>query len=148
MTTQNFPRHLLRSLLFLLLIFVLSGCLSPVALNRAVVVYDEAVIKAMSEQLLINIARARHHQPLHFTRVSNIAATFDFRFSAGASPALTGDAGSALVPIFGGSVAENPTISIVPIQGEEFTRRLLTPFHHSKLALLLRQHFYIFACAC
>ncbi len=143
MTIQRVPRHLLHSLLFLLLIFMLSGCLSPIVLNRAVVVYDEAVTTAMSEQLLINIARAQHHQPLHFTRVSNIAATFDFRFSAGATPALTGDAGSALVPIFGGSVAENPTISIVPIQGEEFTKRLLTPFHHSKLALLLRQHFDI-----
>jgi len=143
MKTKSYTRDLLRSLLFLLLVFMLSGCLSPIALNRAVVVYDEAVTTAMSEQLLINIARARHHQPLHFTRVSNIAATFDFRFSAGASPALTGDAGSALVPIFGGSVAENPTISIVPIEGEEFTKRLLTPFHYSKLALLLRQHFDI-----
>ena len=143
MTIQSVPQHLLHSLLLLLLIFMLSGCLSPIALNRAVVVYDEAVASSMSEQLLINIARAQHHQPLHFTRVSNIAATFDFRFSAGASPALTGDAGSALVPIFGGSMAENPTISIVPIQGDEFTKRLLTPFHHSKLALLLRQHFDI-----
>ncbi len=79
MKIQSYLQHSLRSLLFLLLIFVLSGCLSPVALNRAVVVYDEAVTKAMSEQLLINIARSRHHQPLHFTRVSNIAATFDFR---------------------------------------------------------------------
>ena len=141
MNIQSFSRHLMRSLLFLLLIFLLSGCLSPIALNRAVVVYDEAVASSMSEQLLINIARAQHHQPLHFTRVSSIAATFDFRFSAGATPALTGDAGGALVPTFGGSIAENPTISIVPIQGEEFTKRLLTPFHHSKLALLLRQHF-------
>jgi hypothetical protein len=31
------------------------------------------------------------------------------------------------MPIFGGSVAENPTISIAPIEGEEFTKRLLTP---------------------
>ena len=32
------------------------------------------------------------------------------------------------MPIFGGAVAENPTISIVPIEGEEFTKRLLTRF--------------------
>ncbi len=112
-------------------------------INWAVVVYDEAVTNAESEQLLINIARAQHHESIHFTRVSNIAATFDFRFSAGATPALTGDAGRALVPIFGGSVAENPTISIAPIERKEFTKRLLTPIHHSKLALLLRQHFDI-----
>ncbi len=141
MKTQSLLSHFLRLLLLLLLLSMLFGCLSPITLNRAVVVYDEAVASAESKQLLTNIARAQHHEPIHFTRVSNIAATFDFRFSAGATPALTGDAGRALVPIFGGSVAENPTFSIVPIGGEEFTKRLLTPFHQNKLTLLLRQHF-------
>jgi len=122
---------------------MLTGCLSPVTLNRAVTTYDEAVTDAVSKQLLTNIARAHRHQPIHFTSVSNIAATFDFRVNAGASPALTGDVGSTLVPTFGGSVAENPTISIVPIEGEEFTKRLLTPFQETKFILLLRQRFDI-----
>ena len=120
-----------------------TGCLSPITLNRAVTAYDEAVTEALSKQLLINIARAHQHQPIHFTGVSNIAATFDFRFSAGATPALTGDASRALMPIFGGSVAENPTISIAPIEGEEFTQRLLTPFQETKFMLLLRQRYDI-----
>ncbi len=120
-----------------------TGCLSPITLNRAVTAYDEAVTEALSKQLLINIARAHQHQPIHFTGVSNIAATFDFRVSAGATPALTGEAGRALMPIFGGSVAENPTISMVPIEGEEFTKRLLTPFQETKLMLLLRQRYDI-----
>ncbi|MCP5242411.1 MAG: hypothetical protein H6940_03065 [Burkholderiales bacterium] len=122
-------------------ILLLTGCLSPITLNRAVLVYDEAVTKAESEQLLINIARAQHHEPIHFTRVPNIAATFDFRVNAGGTPALTGDSGGLLMPLFGGSVAENPTFTIIPIEGEEFTKRLLTPFHQNKLTLLLRQHF-------
>jgi hypothetical protein len=120
-----------------------TGCLSPITLNRAVTTYDEAITDAISKQLLINIARAHQHQPIHFTGVSNIAATFDFRVSAGATPAFTGDAGRALIPIFGGSVAENPTISIVPIEGEEFTKRLLTPYQETKLLLLLRQRYDI-----
>lgn len=118
---------------------LLAGCLSPPTLHRAVLAYDDAVHQALSKQLLINIARAEHHQPIHFTGVSNIAATFDFRFTAGATPTLTGDAGRTLMPLFGGSIAENPTISIAPIEGEDFTRRLLTPFHEQKLLLLLRQ---------
>ena len=122
---------------------LLSGCLSPITLNRAVTAYDQAVTDAISKQLLINIARAHQHQPIHFTGVSNIAATFDFRVSAGATPALTGESSKALMPIFGGSVAENPTISIVPIEGEEFTKRLLTPFQETKFTLLLRQRFDI-----
>jgi hypothetical protein len=117
----------------------MTGCLSPITLNRAVTAYDEAITNAISKQLLINIARAHQHQPIHFTGVSNIAATFDFRMSAGATPAFTGEAGRALMPIFGGSVAENPTISIVPIEGEDFTKRLLTPYQETKLLLLLRQ---------
>ncbi len=122
---------------------MLSGCLSPITLNRAVTSYDEAVTEAVSKQLLINIARAHRHQPIHFTGVSNIAATFDFRVNAGATPALTGDVATTLVPNFGGSMAENPTISIVPIEGEEFTKRLLTPFQETKFILLLRQRFDI-----
>jgi hypothetical protein len=117
----------------------LPGCLSPVTLTRAVIAYDDAITESQSKQLLVNIARAQHHQPIHFTGVSNVAATFDFRFTAGATPAFTGDASRAILPIIGGSVAENPTISIAPIEGEEFTQRLLTPFHESKLTLLLRQ---------
>lgn len=117
----------------------LAGCVSPPALDRAVIEYDKATNDVLAKQLLLNIARAHQHQPLHFTGVSNIAATFNFQLNAGATPALTGPTGSLLTPVFGGSLSENPTISIVPIEGEEFTRRLLTPFQESKLTMLLRQ---------
>jgi hypothetical protein len=116
-----------------------SGCVSTIALDRAVVAYDKTTAEIVSKQLLLNIARARHNQPLHFTGISNITATYNFSFTAGATPALTGARGSLLVPFFGGSVAENPTISIAPMQGEEFTQRLLTPFPEQKLTMLLRQ---------
>lgn len=129
----------LRRLAGLVAVLSLAGCLSPPTLTRAVISYDSAMTDSISKQLLINIARAHHHQPVHFTGVSNVAATFDFRISAGATPALTGDNGKALLPVFGGSVSENPTISIAPIEGEDFTRRLLTPFQETKFTLLLRQ---------
>ena len=131
----------LRLLLCVVILGILAGCVSPMALNRAVIAYDDAVTDALSQQLLINIVRAHHRQPVHFTGVSNIAATFNFQANAGATPALGGLAGTSLLPVFGGSVSENPTISIVPIEGEDFTKRLLTPFPQSKLTLLLRQRF-------
>ncbi len=142
-TNVFYDRRPLRWLLCVVSLIALSGCVSPVALNRAVVAYDVAIVNATSKQLLMNIARAHHHQPIHFSGVSNVAATFDFRFNAGGTPATGGIAGAVLMPIFGGSVAENPTISIVPIEGEEFTKRLLAPFQQSKLTLLLRQRYDI-----
>ncbi len=81
---------------------ILSGCLSPITLTRAVIAYDGAITESQSKQQLVNIARAQHHQPIHFAGVSNVAATFDFRFTAAATPALTGDASRTILPVIGG----------------------------------------------
>lgn len=132
-------RVIANKLMILLTLIALPGCFSPLALDKAVIEYDKTTTDILSKQLLLNIARAHQHQPLHFTGVSNIAATFNFQFNAGATPAFTGPTGSLLTPVFGGTLSENPTISIVPIEGEEFTRRLLTPFQENKLTMLLRQ---------
>lgn len=127
---------------FLYLCFsALSGCLAPPTLEGDVLNYDRTSNNSLSRQLLLNIARARHHDPIHFTGISNIAATYNFQMSAGVTPALTGESGGLLTPVFGIGAAENPTISIVPIEGEEFTKRLLIPFTADKLALLLQQHY-------
>ncbi len=138
--TSTYPliKSSVRSLT-LLALCGLQGCLSPMALDHAVIEYDKTTTDILSKLILLNIARSHQHQPMHFTGVSNIAATFNFQFNAGATPALTGENGALMTPVFGGTVSENPTISIVPIEGEEFTRRLLTPFQESKLTMLLRQ---------
>jgi hypothetical protein len=116
-----------------------AGCASMVALDRAVLVYDRTDAQAVAQLLLLNIARARQNQPVHFTSVSSIAATYRLSVAAGLGPAMTGDRGALLLPTLGGSAEENPTLSIAPMQGEEFTQRLLTPFEERKLTLLLRQ---------
>lgn len=117
----------------------LSGCLAPTALDHAVLAYNEAATDIIDKQILLNIARAARHQPIHFTALSSIAATYNVTFNAGATPALTGNSGGLMMPVFGGSVAENPTVSIVPVEGEAFTKRMLAPLQENKLTLLLRQ---------
>ena len=120
-------------------VFLISGCASNIALDHAVIAYDTTTANSISKQLLLNIARARHNQPMHFTAISNIAATYKFTVNAGVGGAVTGERGSLLVPLIGSSAEENPTISISPMQGDEFTQRLLTPFQEQRLTLLLRQ---------
>lgn len=113
-----------------------TGCVSPMALHHAVLAYDRTVEQVTSEELLLNIVRARFYQPLHFTKVSSVAATFDFRVSAGIAPP-EGDARGLVGPLFSATAAENPTITIVPIDGEEFTTRLLTPLDETRFLRLL-----------
>ena len=117
----------------------LVGCASTVPLDHAVVAYDLTTAESVEEQLLLNIARARNNQPIHFTAVSSIAATYRLTTNAGIGPALTGSRGGLVVPLLGASSESSPTISIAPMQGDEFTQRLLTPFREGQLTLLLRQ---------
>jgi hypothetical protein len=55
------------------------------------------------------------------------------------TPALTGNKGFLVVPFLGGATEENPTLTISPMQGEEFTQRLLTPLPQAKITALLEQ---------
>ena len=132
--------HFLRFVALIILSQGLSGCLSPLALDNMSLAYNEATANDISKQLLLNIARAQHNEPIHFSGISNIAATLNFQANIGATPALTGNNGSALMPFFGVGAAENPTISIVPMQGAEFTKRLLAPMTEDQLSQLLRQN--------
>ena len=117
-----------------------SGCVSPVAMHRAVLEYDWTVNRIETELLLLNIARTRYHEPIHFTAVSNIAATFDFRVNTGITGLLAGTpAADSLALTLGSSAAENPTVTIIPIQGKEFTKRLLTPITEDTIFFLAQQ---------
>lgn len=127
-------------------LLLLAGCLSPIALHRAVLEYDRTVSQVEAELLLLNIARARHHRPVHFTAVSSVAATFDFRTTAGVRGGFGSVVEAAERPLtleYGTSVAENPTVTIVPIAGEEFTKRILRPLEESHVDFLAHQGFDI-----
>ncbi len=87
-----------------------AGCLAPRTLNQVVMAYDRSVTEGLVEQMLLNVARAVHREPIHFTAVSNIAATYDLRFSAGATPPLGGLDGGCPLPRF----LERPSLRTLP----------------------------------
>lgn len=118
----------------------LAGCLGPVALHQAVLKYDESVSRVEREMLLLNIARTHRNVPTHFTVTPSIAATFDYRANVGIAGEIHMESGASfLAPSLGVSTAENPTVTIVPVQGEEFTRRILTPMDENKFGFLVFQ---------
>jgi len=122
-------------------LLALAGCMGPVSLHKAVLGYDESVSRVERELLLLNIARKYHSLPGHFTVTSSIAATFNYQTSVGFDAGLFNgpDSINAYNPNIGVSVAENPTLSIIPIQGEEFTKRILRPMPESVFLFLVFQ---------
>jgi hypothetical protein len=117
-----------------------GGCAGPPVLGRQVLGYDE-VAKSLDEKLmLLNIARADHAETVHFTSTSSIAATFDWTTTIGAAGTLnSGSLADSLGLNIGASASENPTFSIVPISGEQFTKRVVTPFDENAFEFLVFQ---------
>jgi hypothetical protein len=118
----------------------ICGCVGPPVLERQVLGYDE-VTKTLDEKLLLlNIARVSNQEPVHFTSTSSIAATFNWTATLGASGQVTESKGTNFLNLnIGGSASENPTFSISPISGKEFTERVATPFQDTIFEFLVFQ---------
>lgn len=133
----------MRSLLVSCLSFtlVLGSCVGPPALHRAVLGYDDTMAQLESEMLLLNIARMAATLPPHFTVATSIAATFNWTAAVGVLGSFREGTASGNVGelTLGTSASENPTFSIVPVTGREFTQRFLTPIQDEGFEFVIFQ---------
>ncbi len=119
---------------------VLGGCVGPPVLERQVLGYDEVTSEIEQKLLLLNIARVDVGRPIHFTTTSSIAATFDWTTSINVGGSIQEPSGTDFFNLnWGASASENPTFSIIPISGQDFTRRILTPFKDDVFEFLVFQ---------
>ena len=67
-----------------------------------------------------------------------MAATFNFQVTAGWLGRIADNpgTGSATALTLGASASENPTVTIIPVEGEAFTKRLLTPISGNRIYFL------------
>jgi len=119
---------------------LVGGCAGPPVLGRQVLGYDEVARGLDEKLLLLNIARVDNGESVHFTTTSSIAATFDWSTTIGVGGRVnSGSIADFLDLSAGASASENPTFSILPVSGEEFTRRVVTPFGEDAFELLVFQ---------
>ena len=122
------------------LAMVLSGCVGPPVLERAVLGYDEVQAGLEQKLMLLNIARWHTQLPVHFTVTTSIAATFDWTTRVGVGGQLEESKGTNFFQVdLGASASENPTFSIMPVSGKDFAKRLLTPYSDDVFEFLVFQ---------
>ena len=127
----------MRSIIILLGISLLAGCVGAPALHKSVIGYDETTSQLEQEILLLNIVRLSQNSTVHFTVTGSIAATFDFTTSGNFSGSIVTSPGNNVFDFgLSSSASENPTFTIVPISGEDFTKRVITPFSENTFANL------------
>lgn len=132
-------RQITRILTLILSSLVLNACVGvgPRAMKTALTSYDEAVAQTQSQQLLLNLVRLRYRDVPVFLQINSISAQYEFKASAGMSAGYnTGSRDSSLGASGGIGFSERPTLSLTPLQGEAFVRRMLSPIPAQSVAVL------------
>ena len=111
---------------------VAAGCTTfgPHALDQTRLHYNEVIKRTTEEQLLLNIVRLRYTDTPSSLAVSAIAAQFERSYSLQLTPFFVAgnDASfTAVLPQVLGLSADRPTVSLTPLDDQEFTRKLFTP---------------------
>ncbi|MDZ7700147.1 MAG: hypothetical protein U5R49_25545 [Deltaproteobacteria bacterium] len=135
------------SFLCVALLFAAGGCssLGARAMKGERTLLNTALQQTNDEQLLINLVRFRYGDTPAFLQVSSISSqlALDVGMSAGAE--LESSKPNRDLLLFGASAgyATRPTLSYVPLQGNEFIQQLLTPLTTEKILLLYRSGWHI-----
>jgi hypothetical protein len=100
--------------------------------------YGEALARSWNEQMLLALVKLRYRDTVQFLQVSSVLTQFEFNGSAGGSGlvGLNSRGTDILSADAGVSYAERPTITYVPIQGKDFSERLLSPISPATIVLL------------
>ncbi|MBL9044763.1 MAG: hypothetical protein JNM83_24340 [Myxococcales bacterium] len=120
-----------------------SGCvqLGSATLGVTQRDFNEAIVRAHNEQLLLNLVRLHYRDNPYFLEVGGITSQQSLGASAGLGTDFTvsTDPLRTLVrPSLGMSYSQTPTIVLSPLSGEAFVRKLISPLSLEALLHLTR----------
>jgi len=143
MAFHGFTACVVRSgtLLLLLGALGLCGCavIGPRSITAGRVVYADVINRTDDEQILNMIVRMRYLETSGLISVASITANLRFGAEIGTNIGIGSNDNYAgnLVPLAAGvAYEENPTISYLPLTGEDFMRRMLSPVSTREWLLL------------
>ncbi|MEO6953716.1 MAG: hypothetical protein ABI321_18075 [Polyangia bacterium] len=92
--------------------------------------FGDAITNSLNEQLLLNIVRMRYRENPYFLDVTTITTQQTLSATAGINTDLglaSASSGHVLHPSLGTGYSVTPTVIMQPLQGEAFTRKLVSP---------------------
>ncbi len=130
-----------KHLIYLLLAAcTLSGCQSsfgPNALQTTHPAYNQAIIRSLNEQMLLNLVRLRYRDQPYFLKVNSVTAALTFDGSIGVGSELDlAPGGNIIQPNLGIAYSDKPTISFQPLQGEDFLKSVLSSVSFDALLVM------------
>jgi len=140
---------------FLVVTLATCGCatVGPQSITAGRGIYNEVINRTEDEQILNALVRLRYDETFGMLSVASVTANLRFKTQAGVQAGFgdSVDFAGNLVPFSAGvAYEENPTISYVPLNGEDFMRRMISPLSVSEWVLLsnpIRRKDLLFALA-
>lgn len=127
-----------------------SGCstLGPSAVRGDRPEYNRAIQQTEKEELLLNIVRTRYGENIKFLQVAsivsslNIGAALNANIPFGKHSRLEASAATNSLGL-GVNYGEMPTITYIPVEGQQFATQFLTGISVNTLQVLLQSGWYI-----
>ena len=118
---------------------LLSGCqatFGPRALERTHPAYNAAISASVNEQMLQNLVRLRYRDVAFFLEVGSVTASLSLEGSAGAGASVALGGEDSVNPSTSITYADRPTISYVPLRGEDLLKSILSPLRLESILVL------------
>jgi hypothetical protein len=131
---------MLRFILILILFSLLPGCarLSPDLIQSGGNHYNIAMQQTQDEQMLLNLVRLKYRDTPLFLEIASVSSQFKLATGASVNASFSED------PILnnasiGSSInfTEQPTVTYLPLQGDEIAQRMLSPISLDNILLLI-----------
>jgi hypothetical protein len=101
--------------------------------------YNRAIADSRNQMVLLNIVRSSFGEPTHYSTLSQVEATLGYKANIGGG---VGGLNSGTDPAYGTLAVETssaPTMTVIPLNTEEFAAGVLRPIDASALRLLVPQ---------
>ena len=141
------PKHGMRGttrlVLLAMLVLAATGCatIGPASISHGRSTYNAVINRTEDEQILSMIVHQRYDETFGMLVVSNVTASLRGRATVGGNAGIGPSENYAgnLVPLSAeATYEENPTITYVPLRGEQFLQRMLAPLTAEQVLLLSR----------
>jgi len=133
---------------FFISTLLLTGCQSsfgPQSINNTHAPYNQAIADTANQQMLLNLVRLKYRDEMFFLKVGSVTSTFTMKSNIGADFVKNLGLGSysnlakdLISPALGMSYSDIPTISYLPLQGEDFFKSVLSPISVDTLLVLIQ----------
>lgn len=130
---------MIKKITLLLLLSQLIGCISigPDVIQASGNDYNVAIQRTTDEQLLLNLVRLKYRDTPFFLEVNSVSSQFKLFSEAGISANFKKQNTPEVIDLSGKlNFTEQPTVTYLPLHGDDFIKKLLAPISLETILLL------------